>query len=77
MRRYYFHLRKNGCLLEDLRGGDFSNLQEAYDAALETMRKMALDLNKDSASINGRSIEICNQNGNVLLAVPFTKIHAA
>jgi hypothetical protein len=40
MLRYFFHLRRDGSLIEDLEGGEYESLQEARAGATRCLREM-------------------------------------
>lgn len=71
MPKYYFHIRANGVLEEDLEGGEFPSLDEAYMEALESAREMIAEKVLSNEVIDGQIFEIVDEDGVLLRQVPF------
>ena len=66
MPRYFFHLRGDDLLMEDLEGMDLPNLHAALDEALRVRRELALD----ATDVGGLAFEVATREGRTLLKVP-------
>jgi hypothetical protein len=66
MPRYFFHLRGDDLLMEDMEGMDLPNLHAALDEALRVRRELALD----TTDVGGLAFEVATREGRTLLKVP-------
>jgi hypothetical protein len=66
MPRYYFHLRGEDLLVEDLEGMDLPNLQ----AALEEVARANRELASEGTGVGGLAFEVATREGRTLLKVP-------
>jgi hypothetical protein len=73
MPRYFFHLRGDDLLMEDLEGMDLPNLHAALDEALRVRRELALD----ATDVGGLAFEVATREGRTLLKVPVDEGHRA
>ena len=72
MPRYFFHARSPNRHMPDQAGVALDSLKAAYDAATQTI----LDMVHDPSTVRdhtGWVIEIRDENGQMLLSVPFTE----
>ncbi len=66
MPRYFFHLRGDDLLMEDLEGMDLPNLHAALEEALRVRRELAFD----ATDVGGLAFEVATREGRMLLKVP-------
>ncbi len=66
MPRYFFHLRGDDLLVEDLEGMDLPNLHAALEEALRVRRELAFD----ATDMVGLAFEVATPEGRTLLKVP-------
>ncbi len=66
MPRYFFHLRGDDLLMEDLEGMDLPNLHAALEEALRVRRELALD----ATDVGGLTFEVATREGRTLLKLP-------
>ncbi len=66
MPRYFFHLRGDDLVVEDLEGMDLPNLHAALEEALRVRRELALD----ATDVGGLAFEVATREGRMLLKVP-------
>jgi hypothetical protein len=66
MPRYFFHLRGEDLLVEDLEGMDLPNLHAALAEVVRAKREIA----SDGAGVDGLAFEVATREGRVLLKVP-------
>jgi hypothetical protein len=73
MARYYFHVRQDQAIFEDLRGGEFSDITAAWNWALGDAQAMV-----DSGELNGpiehHWIDICDGTGATVASLPFVRV---
>ncbi|UVC12526.1 hypothetical protein IHQ71_30275 (plasmid) [Rhizobium sp. TH2] len=62
-----------GTIIEDYEGTELMDLDAARDEALQDARALMSAAMLDGWDISGRSIEICDEAGEVLLRVAFTE----
>jgi hypothetical protein len=73
MPRYFFHLRGEDLLVEDLEGMDLPNLH----AALEEVARANRELASEGAGVGGLAFEVATREGRTLLKVPVEESHRA
>ena len=66
MPRYFFHLRGDDLLMEDLEGMDLPNLH----AALQEVARANRELAADATGVCGLAFEVATREGRTLLKVP-------
>jgi hypothetical protein len=71
MPRFYFNVRVGPHVIPDTEGTDLASLQEAQAEALLDARSLMSAAILEGDDISGRSIEICNEAGDVLFILPF------
>jgi hypothetical protein len=71
MPRYYFHVRKDGVLEEDLEGVEFPTLNHAHIEAIQAAREILAEKVLADDVIDGQRFEITAEDGTLLLDVPF------
>jgi hypothetical protein len=73
MPRYFFHLRGDDLLMEDLEGMDLPNLH----AALQEVARANREIAADATGVGELAFEVATQEGRVLLKVPVDEGHRA
>jgi hypothetical protein len=73
MPRYFFHLRGDDLLMEDLEGMDLPNLH----AALEEVERARRELAGDQTGVSRLAFEVATREGRTLLKVPVEESHRA
>ena len=74
MPHYYFHLRVGRQHYPDHLGVDFENLESAYLDAFQAARDMWTELLRERKDPTTHRFEIANEDGQVLLTLPFTEV---
>ena len=69
MPRYFFNLRGDNLLVEDLEGMDLPNLH----AALAEVVRANREITSDGTSVGGLAFEVATREGRTLLRVPVDK----
>jgi hypothetical protein len=73
MPRYFFHLRGDDLVVEDVEGMDLPNLH----AALKEVERANREIASDGTGVHGPAFEIATREGRVLLKVPVEKGQSA
>jgi hypothetical protein len=73
MPQFFFHVRCGAVRFEDRHGGEFANLQAAWNWALCDARHVIDDEALD-ARANRYWIEICDSTGSEVAALPFARV---
>jgi len=71
MPRYFFHIREEEQVIVDDEGIDLPNLEAAREEAVAAARQLLSQSVLKGKACNGRVFEITNENGIVVLSVPF------
>lgn len=71
MPRYFFHHLKKAGPVRDLEGTDLPDLEHARAEAILDARTLMSDAIREGWDISSRSIQITDEQGNVLLVIPF------
>ena len=66
MPRYFFHLRGDDLLVEDLEGMDLPNLH----AALQEVERANREIASEGTDVGGLAFEVATREGRTLLKVP-------
>ena len=66
MPRYFFHLRGDDLLMEDLEGMDLPNLH----AALQEVVRVKREVDADGTGVADLEFEVATREGRVLLRLP-------
>lgn len=74
MPRYYFHVRHDGGVEEDLEGAEFPTLEAAHVEAILAAREIIAEKVLAGDVIDGHKFEITTDNGDVVLEVPFKSV---
>lgn len=64
--RYYLNIRNGDMLIADLEGADYPSLDEARQEAVRSARELLSEMVRRGEVVNGRSIEICDEEGRIL-----------
>ena len=73
MPRYFFHHVTRAGLVRDLEGTDLPDLEHARSEAILDARSLLAGAIREGRDISSRSIQISDEQGNVLLTVPFAE----
>lgn len=71
MPRYYLNIIAGDGIRQDLEGTELPSLEHARIEALEEARALMSDAILLGEDISSRSLEICSENGEVLLSMAF------
>ncbi|MDI6028684.1 hypothetical protein QBK99_21145 [Corticibacterium sp. UT-5YL-CI-8] len=71
MPRYFFHLVKRTEVLRDDEGSELPDLEQARLEALNDARHLMAEAIRSGKDISSRSVQICDEAGNILLLLPF------
>jgi hypothetical protein len=71
MPRFYFHVTRLASSIPDIEGTELLDLAEARAEAVRDARALMSCAILEGRDISGRSIEICNEAGDVLIRMPF------
>jgi hypothetical protein len=71
MPRYYFNIVTRNSVREDFEGSELSSLEQARSEAIEDARALMSDAILLGQDISSRRLEICDEEGDVLLIVAF------
>lgn len=74
MKRYFFHTRCGDELIEDIDGVELPDFEAAEREARVAAREMVADLVITGGPIGGQSIDIHDDEGRLLKAVPFISV---
>jgi hypothetical protein len=69
--RYYFNLITPSGVVQDLEGSDLPSLDEARAEAIKDARLLMSEAVRQGRDISGRSVEICDGAGRVLMVLAF------
>jgi hypothetical protein len=69
--RYYFQLVPAAGTVHDHEGTELSSFEDARREAIEDARALMSAAMLEGRDISARSIEVCNEDGEVLLSVAF------
>jgi len=73
MQRFYFNIRSEAGLLEDMEGTELPDLEAARVEAIEDARQLMSDAVRIGFDIASRSVEVRNEGGELVLFVPFAE----
>jgi hypothetical protein len=68
---YFFHQQTRNDIIEDPEGGEFASLASARSAAIEAARQLLAAALVKGGSPAGIAFRIADQEGQVLLHIPF------
>ncbi|WP_184656030.1 DUF6894 family protein [Rhizobium soli] len=69
--RYYFNLVSAAGTVHDYEGTELSSIEHARREAIEDAKGLMSAAILEGRDISARSIEICNEEGEVLLTIAF------
>lgn len=72
MPRFYFNLVTRDTVIMDDEGTELLSLEDARSEALLDARALMSDAVKSGIDISRRAIQICDDEGRILLTVPFS-----
>lgn len=67
---YFFHMRDGTTLIPDEEGGHFDDVERAANEARESAREWAMQIIMAGGRIEGQSIEMADDQGEVRLSLP-------
>jgi hypothetical protein len=73
MQRFYFNIRSEAGVLQDLEGTELPDLEAARREAIEDARQLMSDAVRIGYDIVSRSVEVGNVAGEMVLSVPFSE----
>jgi hypothetical protein len=71
MARYFFHIRNGDDFDEDTQGVDLPDVGAVENEAFTAARGLIADMVTDGEHINGMRFEVTDENGNIVLILPF------
>lgn len=71
MSHYYFHLNNKNGSVRDLEGGDYADLDDARNEAIESAREIMAERIYIGQEADGSVFEIVDEAGRTVLTVPF------
>jgi hypothetical protein len=72
MPKFFLHLRQGKILTDDRNGGEFASLSAAVKEALYAAREiLAEEMRSGMLTVEGVSIEVCNEKRQLLWTLPF------
>jgi hypothetical protein len=71
--RFFFNIRERDILIEDTVGIEFRSLNAAHLEADLSIRQMVATMVLQGQPIDGEALEICSEDGAVLMVLPFKK----
>ncbi len=74
MPRYFFHVRDDGKLVEDLEGVELPDIPELKDWLLTAAREVLSEEEWLPERTEGRSFEVVDENGETVLIVLFADL---
>jgi hypothetical protein len=69
--RYYFNIVSPPGVVQDIEGTELTSLEEARAEAIKDARFLMSGAIRQGRDISGRSMEICNEAGDVVMVVTF------
>lgn len=63
--RYFLHIRSHDGVVRDLEGAEYSDLEAARQDAIKSARELLSEMLRRGEVVNGRTIEICDEEGRV------------
>lgn len=69
--RYYFNIVTPSGTVLDVEGAELASLEEAGTEAIRDARHLMSQAILHGRDISSRSMEVCNEGGEVLMVVPF------
>lgn len=74
MARYYFHIRNRDSFDQDTQGVDLPDIRAVHEEAFTAARGLLADMVVDGEHINGMCFEVTDEEGNIVLVLPFQKL---
>ncbi|NDK48843.1 hypothetical protein GYH37_05600 [Rhizobium laguerreae] len=73
MPRFYFNIVSGTGTIADFEGTELATLEDAKHEAVRDARALMSQAVLSGKDISAREIQVCNEEGAVLLIVPFTE----
>ncbi|NLS06393.1 hypothetical protein HGP14_24090 [Rhizobium sp. P32RR-XVIII] len=74
MARYFFHIREDDQIEEDLEGIDLPNLAAVQEEALQAAREIVAELVVQGEQIGKKRFEIVDENGDIIAVYPISAV---
>ncbi|GGD11032.1 DUF6894 family protein [Aureimonas glaciei] len=71
--RYFLHMRRGEELIQDPDGTELPDLDAVMAEAIQGARQILAENVMSGSVVTGRKFEICDEQGKVLLVVPFSE----
>ena len=72
--RYYFHVREGDAITHDIEGIDLPSHHDALEEGREAARQMVAEMVRNQQAIDGKTFEIADDSGQVLMSIPFLSV---
>jgi len=72
--RYYFHVREGDAITRDIEGIDLPSDRDALEEGREAARQMVAEMIRNQEAIDGKTFEISDASGKVLMSIPFLSV---
>jgi len=69
--RFFFKVRERDFVIDDTEGFEFLDLKAAHAEARIALRELVATMVFEGNPIGGEVLEVCREDGTVLLALPF------
>jgi hypothetical protein len=73
MAQFFFHVRQDRLVFEDTRGGEFASLTEAWNWAVDDVRKLIRE-GEPSGPLEKQWVEITDEVGAIVALLPFARV---
>ncbi|PDT14216.1 hypothetical protein CO670_24225 [Rhizobium sp. J15] len=73
MPRFYFNVVSEAGTVSDLEGSELATIEDARQEAVQDARALMSQAVLAGMDISARKIHICNEDGTLILIVPFTE----
>jgi Domain of unknown function (DUF6894) len=76
MPRYFFHVRDDGQLFEDIEGIELPDIPDVEAWLLKAASEVLSEAEWQKERTEGRSFEVVDEKGQIVLIVPFGDLQA-
>lgn len=73
MAQFFFHVRQDSTVFEDTRGGEFADLNAAWNWALDDVRKLISE-GELRGPVERHWVEIVDATGAIVASLPFARV---
>jgi hypothetical protein len=74
MPRYFFHIKSESAIVEDLEGVELSGEREAHAEAADAAREILSERVRKGEVIDGHEFEVQDEGGTKLFTLPFRDV---